>query len=118
MKNNNLFEKSIINGLGVNYTNEKIKQNCDLLNIDLPKKGLNNIKISRRGNLSVITIIIDSEKLIQYIIFNNLSLNELNYLPKHILNDYLKQIIIQILNLNKVETLNDYLNWKNQLIKT
>lgn len=109
MKNNNdknlgyLTDSKIIKGLYTTIDTNKIKKNCELINIEAENRnGIYQIRISKRSNQIILTITIGNCVFLQFLIKHNLCIESLYRLK----NDYIsleeKEIITKAYRLTKV----------------
>jgi hypothetical protein len=97
------IDEEVINGLYQTLDFKKVGDNCKNfdIEIDTPKDGVIASKLSKRENLCIITMKIDEENQVQYLVGNNMSLIELNRIPSNKMSSELRDIITQGYELTK-----------------
>jgi len=102
------IDSEIMNGLYSTTEKLKVEENIQNFNIIIEKQGDNvATKMSKRDNVVIITIVIDDENKLQYLVGKDLNIDEIkssNDFPSE-----LKPLILDAYNLTNVASLNDLL---------
>ena len=99
------IDGEIIDGLYSTTNTEKVNSNCKIfgIQIEAPKEGVITYNFSKMDNLCVLTMKIDEENIIQYLIGVDMSLPELNHIPDNEMPSDLRNKIIEAHSLAKLK---------------
>ena len=105
------IDGEIINGLYQTIDFKKVEDNCKNFGIEIetPKDGVIASKLSKRENLCIITLKVDKENQVQYLVGNDMNLIELNCIPSEQMPSDLREVITQGYELTRKNTLRDFL---------
>jgi hypothetical protein len=102
------IDSEIMNGLYSTTEKLKVEENIQNFNIIIEKQGDSvATKMSKRDNVVIITIVIDDENKLQYLVGKDLNIDDIkssNDFPSE-----LKPLILDAYNLTNVASLNDLL---------
>ncbi|MBO0324049.1 hypothetical protein J0X14_17200 [Muricauda sp. CAU 1633] len=72
------IDGEIINGLYQTIELDKIKENCQKfeINVEIPTDGKVATHISKQGNLCIVTCVFDTKNQVQFLIGNDMSIEE------------------------------------------
>ena len=113
MKNNTqqmegyLIDTKITKGLHVTIDPEKIKRNCEYYEIDLSNSPS---KISKRNNISILTMGIGNNQLIQFKVQWNLNIKRFNKIDSDIMPNEIKLVIVEAYKLTLEKTINNLID--------
>jgi len=118
MKTNNINKRQfltcnkITNGLYITMNQNKVKRNCKLYDLCMKDSlGIqHNTKISKRGNIAIISIQVNTNIIIQYKIASELNLNGLDNIQNDLLPKEIKNIVIDSHQLLAINTLRDLIH--------
>jgi len=97
------IDSEVITGLYITVTPEKIRSNCEDFNIVVGESS----KISKRDNVSIFTINIDETNQLQYLVGDDLNVEELEELTPRQMSQELKEGILQSFELAQIRNLSD-----------
>ena len=105
------IDGEIINELQITIEFDKVNENCSNfgIQIETPKDGIIAQKLSKRGNLCVVTLKIDKENQVQYLVGNDMSLIELNSMPEDQMPAEFRNMITQAYEMTQKNKLSDFL---------
>ncbi|RKE89427.1 hypothetical protein [Ichthyenterobacterium magnum] len=105
------IDGEIINGLYITLEFDKVSDNCKNFGIQLetPKDGTIAQKLSKRDNLCIVTLKIDKENQVQYLVGNDMSLIELNSMPENQMPAEFRNMITQAYEMTQKNRLSDFL---------
>lgn len=86
----------IINGLYLTFDFDKVNENCSNFDIETEIPDLDRIftTFSKREELVILTLILDEENQVQYLIGNDLNLGELSHISEDELPQNFKKLIL------------------------
>lgn len=89
------IDSDIIEGLYITVDSQKIRENCENFNIEITswKDDSQDTKMSKRDNLVILTIKIDMNKIIQFLIGDDMNLKQMKLLSSKVLSQEMKKII-------------------------
>lgn len=99
------IDGEIIDGLYSTTNTGKVNSNCKVfgIQIEAPNEGAITYNFSKMNNLCVLTMKIDEENIIQYLIGVDMSLPELNHIPDNEMPHDLRNKIIEAHSLAKLK---------------
>ncbi|WP_100616407.1 hypothetical protein [Confluentibacter citreus] len=105
------IDGEIINGLYITLEFDKVTENCTNfgIQVEIPKDGIIAQKLSKRNNLCIVTLIIDKENQVQYLVGNDMNLTELNSMPENHMPSEFRNIIAQAYEMTQNNKLSDFL---------
>ena len=105
------IDGEIINGLYITLEFDKVNENCKNFEIQLetPEDGTVANKLSKRNNLCIVTLKIDNENQVQYLIGDDMDLIELNSIPENQMPIEFKELITEAYGLTQKNMLSDFL---------
>tara|TARA_R110002049_G_scaffold250486_2_gene424845 strand:- start:496 stop:864 length:369 start_codon:yes stop_codon:yes gene_type:complete len=105
------IDGEIINGLYITLEFDKVNENCSNfgIQIETPKDGIIAQKLSKRDNLCIVTLKIDKENQVQYLVGNDMSLIELNSMPEDQMPAEFRNMITQAYEMTQKNKLSDFL---------
>lgn len=93
-----LVDNIIIEGLYITGDNSKIRANCTVFNIRMTDPISDNQianRITKINNVSILTIKSSDENLVQFLIGNDLDIEEMKSLPREMLSREVEDLIQQ-----------------------
>lgn len=105
------IDGEIINGLYITLEFDKVTDNCVNfgIQVETPKDGIIAQKLSKRDNLCIVTLKIDKENQVQYLVGNDMSLIELNSMPENQMPAEFRNMITQAYEMTQKNKLSDFL---------
>jgi hypothetical protein len=104
---NYIADKKIIKGLYITIDPEKIMRNCEHFEIDMSNS---KSKISKRNNISILTLGFENNQFIQFQIKWNLNIKELIKINNDFISIEIKAMILDAYKLTQVKTLRDLIS--------
>jgi hypothetical protein len=99
---NYIADMKIIKGLFITLDPEKINRNCEYFEIDMSNCST---KISKRNNISILTLGFENNRFIQFQVKWNLNIKELKELNNNFISNEIKFMILEAHKLTQVKTL-------------
>ncbi len=106
-----LIDGIVIDGLYFTTDFKKVTANCKNFDIEIDQPKSENIvstKVSKRDNISILTLKFDSENQAQYLIGNDMKPNKLYSIPENELSTDFKDMIMQAYNMTQMNRLSDF----------
>ena len=106
-----LIDGIVIDGLYFTTDFKKVTANCKNFDIEIEQPKSENIvstKVSKRDNISILTLKFDSENQAQYLIGNDMKPNKLYSIPENELSTDFKDMIMQAYNMTQMNRLSDF----------
>ena len=101
---NYIADMKIIKGLFITIDPQKIKRNCEYFEINICNCPA---KISKRNNISILTLNFKNNQLVQFQVKWNLNIKELKKLDNDFINNEIKSMILEAFMLLQVKILKD-----------
>lgn len=101
---NYISDKKIIKGLYITIDSEKIKRNCEHFEIDMSNCPS---KISKRNNISILTLGFENNQFIQFQVKWNLNIKEFKKLDCDFISNEIKFMDLEAYMLAQIKTLED-----------
>ncbi|OGS70994.1 MAG: hypothetical protein A3F91_11245 [Flavobacteria bacterium RIFCSPLOWO2_12_FULL_35_11] len=99
---NYIADMKIIKGLFITIDPEKIKTNCEYFEINMSNSPS---KISKRNNISILTLGFENNQFIQFQVKWNLNIKELNKLDYDYITNEIKSMILEAYKLTQIKTI-------------
>jgi hypothetical protein len=106
-----LIDGIVIDGLYFTADFKRVTANCKNFDIEIEEPKSENIvstKVSKRDNISILTLKFDSENQVQYLIGNDMKPNKLCSIPEEELSTDFKDMIMQAYNMTQMNRLSDF----------